>query len=140
MGHFLWCQFNYYNVGFTIIHKFLANATRTLYTLHQTSKMQPEFNLNLDYKATVEGALSTLTRMVIDIAASFNRECSTFNIDILSPSCMHLVRCAQYHILSCNDFRDTKWLGDFDQLRRMLGFFNRRWVLAGECIQRYIQN
>lgn len=101
--------------------------------------MQPDFNLNLDYRATVDGALSTLTRMVIDIAASFNRECGTFIIDILSPSCMHLVRCAQHHIVACNDFRDPKWLEDFDQLRRMLGFFNRRWVLAGESIKSYIE-
>lgn len=91
----------------------------------------PDSDTPANYKQTIEAALSTLTRMVIDISYAFNRESQTFNVDILPPGVAHIVRCAQHHILTAEDFHDQRWLEDFEQLRRMLSYFNRRWVVAG---------
>lgn len=70
--------------------------------------------------------------MVIDIAYAFNMEVGTINIDILAPATQHIVCCAQQHILTAQDFNDRKWLEDFNQLRKMLNYFNQRWIVAGE--------
>ncbi|KAH9215266.1 hypothetical protein DL95DRAFT_446019 [Leptodontidium sp. 2 PMI_412] len=103
-----------------------------LYMLHQSAHGQmPDSDTPANYKQTIEAALSTLTRMVIDISYAFNRESQTFNVDILPPGVAHIVRCAQHHILTAEDFHDQRWLEDFEQLRRMLSYFNRRWVVAG---------
>src|SRR6187402_826058 len=81
-----------------------------LYTLHQTAHMQPDDETPPNYKETIAVALSTLTRMVIDISYAFNRECHRFNIEILSPAVAHIVRCAQYHILTAENFHDQRWM------------------------------
>jgi hypothetical protein len=70
--------------------------------------------------------------MMIDIAYAFNLEAGNFNIEILAPTTAHIVCCAQQHILTAKNFHDPKWLEDFDQLRKMLSYFNQRWILAGE--------
>ncbi|KAN0105047.1 hypothetical protein V8E51_010792 [Hyaloscypha variabilis] len=103
-----------------------------LYTLHQTAAIQQDIDNNPRYRETVKVALNTMTRMVIDIAYAFNMEVSTLNMDILAPATQHIVCCAQQHILTAEDFNDRKWLEDFNQLRKMLGYFNQRWILAGE--------
>lgn len=94
--------------------------------------MQQDIDNNPRYRETVKVALNTMTRMVIDIAYAFNLEVGTFNIEILAPATAHIVCCAQQHILTAENFNDRKWLEDFDQLRKMLSYFNQRWVLAGE--------
>jgi hypothetical protein len=104
----------------------------SLYTLHQTAAMQQDVDNNPRYGETVKVALNTLTRMVIDIAYAFNMEKGSLNIEKLSPATQHIVCCAQQHILTAKDFNDRKWLEDFNQLRKLLGFFNQRWNLAGE--------
>mgnify|MGYP003634416432 FL=1 len=102
--------------------------------LHQAAHGQmPDSNTPANYKQTIEAALSTLTRMVIDISYAFNRESQSFDIDLLAPGIAHIVRCVQHHILTAKDFHNQKWLEDFEQLRRMLSYFNRRWVVAGTC-------
>ncbi|PVH72825.1 hypothetical protein DL98DRAFT_659822 [Cadophora sp. DSE1049] len=108
-----------------------------LYMLHQTAHGQlPDPDTPANYKQTIEAALSTLTRMVIDISYAFNRESQTFNVDHLAPGVAHIVRCAQHHILTAKDFHNQRWLEDFEQLRRMLTYFNRRWVVAGMELHR----
>ena len=94
--------------------------------------MQQDIDNNPRYRETVKVALKTMTRMVIDIAYAFNMEVGTINIDILAPATQHIVCCAQQHILTAQDFNDRKWLEDFNQLRKMLNYFNQRWIVAGE--------
>jgi hypothetical protein len=94
--------------------------------------MQQDIDNNPRYRETVKVALKTMTRMVIDIAYAFNMEVSTINLDILAPATQHIVCCAQQHILTAQDFNDRKWLEDFNQLRKMLSYFNQRWIVAGE--------
>jgi hypothetical protein len=98
--------------------------------------MHPDVNNQLHYQETTEAALNTLTRMVIDIARAFNSECGNVDTERLYPAGAHLVRCAQQHILTAEDFNDPMWLDDFDQIRKVLAYFNRRWVLAGVELHR----
>ncbi|KAL2060809.1 hypothetical protein VTL71DRAFT_8861 [Oculimacula yallundae] len=103
-----------------------------LYKLHHAAHMQvPDVDTPANYEQTIEAALSTLTRMVIDTSYGFNQQSQTFNIELLTPGVAHIVRCAQHHIVTAGNFHDQRWLEDFEQLRRMLSFFNRRWVVAG---------
>lgn len=76
-------------------------------------------------------ALNTLTRMVIDIAYSFNNESDGFDIDMFSPAISHIVKSAQQHISTGGELRTTLWEKDFEQLKNMLLFLNRRWNIAG---------
>jgi hypothetical protein len=133
MGHLLRCNANAYFVRSQSL-RLLPKLTfcRALYTLHQTAAMQQDIDNNPRYRETVKVALNTMTRMVIDIAYAFNMEVGTFNIEILAPATQHIVCCAQQHILTAEDFNDRKWLEDFNQLRKMLSYFNQRWILAGE--------
>lgn len=94
--------------------------------------MHPDVNNQLHYQETTEAALNTLTRMVIDMVCAFNRECGTVDTETLHPAIAHIIRCAQQHILTSEDFNDPMWLEDFDQIRKVLAYFNRRWALAGE--------
>ncbi len=72
--------------------------------------------------------------MVIDIAYAFNRESHNINIDIVAPAMMHIARSADQHISAATveDLREERWMQDFEQLRQVLSWINRRWVLAGE--------
>jgi hypothetical protein len=69
--------------------------------------------------------------MVIDISSAFNIESKTMDLDILTPSIAHIVRSAQQHILIAGDFKSEQWLKDFEELRKMLTFINKRWPIAG---------
>ena len=100
-----------------------------MYTLHEYASRQPNFRP--ECQTTNKITLDTITRMIIDISYSFNIACNEISVDILSPAVMHIVRCAQQHILMADNFQDKKWVQDFDELRKMLAFFNQRWVLAG---------
>ncbi len=111
---------------------FPNDGARAIYKLHQIASIQPDNDEYPGYRHAVEVAQNTMTRMVIDIAYAFNRESQGINIEILSPAVGHIVRTAERHMLTAENFHNRQWLEEFDQLRRMLGFFNRRWVLAGE--------
>lgn len=109
----------------------LLTESSSLYKLHQIAAIQPETDEYPGYRQAVEVAQNTMTRMVIDICYAFNRESQNINIEILSPAVAHIVRTAERHMLTAEAFHNPLWLEDFDQLRRTLEFFNRRWVLAG---------
>lgn len=94
--------------------------------------MNTDVNNQFTYQETTAAALNTLTRMMIDIAYAFNREGGNFDIETLHPAIAHLVRSAQQHILTAERYDNPIWLEDFDQIRKVLVFFNRRWALAGK--------
>jgi hypothetical protein len=73
--------------------------------------------------------------MVIDIATAFNGESQSFNLEVLAPTVAHIVKVAEQHIQTTENFHDPKWAKDFDQLQKMLRFFNLRWILAGELTE-----
>lgn len=102
-----------------------------MYTLHWAALNSDDIRRLPNSAETIKVTLDTVTRMVIDIAHAFNAEVGEYNIEVLSPTIGHIVKCAQQHILTCKDFRNEQWGRDFEELRKMLRFFSRRWLLAG---------
>lgn len=77
--------------------------------------------------------LDTITRMIIDIVYVLNKKIGICDIAALSPKFQHIVRCAQEHIMKCDDFHNPKWRQDLEELKKLLMYYNRRWTLAGDC-------
>jgi hypothetical protein len=100
----------------------------SLYTLHQASFMRSDLGPRSDSKEHISATLNTLTRMVIDISYGFNLH--PINVEVLAPACRHIVRCAQQHIATSNDFNNPQWQEDLHQLKLTLGYFNRRWNIG----------
>ncbi|KAG9230350.1 hypothetical protein BJ875DRAFT_158443 [Amylocarpus encephaloides] len=111
-----------------------AGAMKTLivgmYTLHWAALKSEDIRSRSNATESIRVTLNTVTRMVIDIAYAFNAERSDGNSEVLAPTIGHIVRCTQQHISTCNDFGNEKWRRDFEELRTMLRFFARRWLLA----------
>lgn len=103
-----------------------------LYILHQKVLFRPEIGLHPDCLEIAHVTLNTITRMVIDISFAFNVESKNLDLDILSPTIAHIARSAQQHIIMGGDFQSEQWLKDFEELRKMLKFFNQRWLMAGK--------
>ncbi|KIM99120.1 hypothetical protein OIDMADRAFT_146754 [Oidiodendron maius Zn] len=74
--------------------------------------------------------LSTMTRIVTDIANTFNENFATFNIATISPSYPYLMYRASMHILLTTDINNEKLRQDFYELRRCCWYFSRRWLVA----------
>jgi hypothetical protein len=91
--------------------------------------MRPDLDPRSDSKEHISATLNTLTRMVIDISYGFNLH--PINVEVLAPACRHIVRCAQQHIATSNDFNNPQWQEDLHQLKLTLGYFNRRWDIGG---------
>jgi hypothetical protein len=102
-----------------------------MYTLHWAALNSEDIRRRSNSAENIKVTLDTVTRMVIDIAHAFNVEAADYNIEVLAPTIDHIVKCAQQHILMCKDFRNEQWLRDFEELRKMLRFLARRWLLAG---------
>ncbi|RDL35862.1 uncharacterized protein BP5553_06474 [Venustampulla echinocandica] len=103
-----------------------------MYTLNRAASNATDIDHRSDCVGAIRVTLDTITRMVIDIAHAFNKECHTFDIETFPPSVADIVQCAQEHILMCQDFGNEQWIQDFEALRKMLQYFNKRWTLAGQ--------
>jgi hypothetical protein len=105
-----------------------------MYTLHGAALNSEDIQRRSDSTQTIKITLDTVTRMVIDIAHAFNAQAAegVCNVEALSPTIAHIVRCAQQHIFMCKDPRNEQWARDFDGLRQMLRFFSQRWLSAGK--------
>jgi hypothetical protein len=103
-----------------------------MYTLHCAALNSEDIQRRSDSARTIKVTLDTVTRMVIDIAHAFNAQAADCNVETLSPTIAHIVRCAQQHIIMCKDPRNEQWARDFDGLRQMLRFFSQRWLSAGK--------
>ena len=71
-----------------------------------------------------------MTRIVIDIANTFNENFATTNIATISPSYPYLMYRASMHILLTADINNEKIHQDFYELRRCCWYFSRRWLIA----------
>ena len=97
--------------------------------LHDHASQQP---LRPECYMAIEVTYDTLTRMIIDIAHSFNVECGGIEMRSLAPTFMHVVRGAQQYMISAEKYDRETWLRNFDALARALEFSGRRWVLASK--------
>lgn len=102
-----------------------------MYILHQKVLFHPEHVLHPECREIARVTLNTISRMVIDISVAFNVESRNLDLDILCPSISHIVRSAQQHVVMTGDVKSEEWLKDFEELRKMLKFFNKRWPIAG---------
>lgn len=93
--------------------------------------MQLDTNEYPGYRQTAEIAQDTMTRIIINVAYTFNQESQGINVETLSPTIGHIVRAAERYLLTAVNSQNRQWLEDFDQLRRVLSLFDRRWRLAG---------
>lgn len=105
-----------------------------MYDIHQAVHIHQDLNNQFSYQEPADAALNTLRRMMIDIAYAFNREGGNFDVELLQPTLAHILRSAHQHILTAEDYNNPIWLEDFDQIRRLLVFINRRWALAGTVL------
>ena len=106
--------------------------------MHQKVFLQPEVALYPEHLEIARATLNTITRMVVDISSAFNLESKNIDLEILSPSIAHIAVCAQQHLVMAGDFQSEQWLRDFEELRKMLKFINKRWRLAGEKFIRLV--
>ncbi|KIN03309.1 hypothetical protein OIDMADRAFT_26023 [Oidiodendron maius Zn] len=79
--------------------------------------------------------LSTMTRIVIDIANTFNETFDSFNIATISPSYSYLMYRAGMHVLLTADTSCKKTLQDFYALRRCCWYFSQRWLVASTYLE-----
>ena len=84
--------------------------------------------LNLSHDA--ELVLSTMTRIVIDIAKAFNENFSNFNITAISPSYSYLMYRAGMQVLLTTDINNKESLQGFYELRRCCWYFSHRWFIT----------
>lgn len=92
-----------------------------------------------EWAETMKVTLNTITRMTLDIVYGFNKDTHTYPIEALAPVVQHVARCAQEHIMACDNFQDPQWQQDLEELRQLLRFFNTRWTLAGDTIQQLLR-
>ncbi|TVY41846.1 hypothetical protein LOCC1_G004833 [Lachnellula occidentalis] len=109
-------------VGLYILHRFAVEA--------MAMENEPEWT------ETMRVTLNTITRMTIDIVYGFNKATHTYPVEALAPAVQHVARCAQEHIMACDNFQDTQWQQDLEELRQLLKSFNTRWSLAGDVYRR----
>ena len=81
-----------------------------------------------------------MTRIVTDIANTFNKKSAGFNITAISPSYSYLTYRAGMHVLLAADINNNKVWQDFYELRRCCWYFSQRWLVAGlfPCIWHFL--
>ena len=71
-----------------------------------------------------------MTRMVIDIAYSFNENLPMIDTEVFPPMCVYLVRSVILNLRSTKSSRDEVRDGDIKELSKMLQYFDERWKIA----------
>jgi hypothetical protein len=110
---------------------YISNVFSGLYILHQSAATALDIENRPECARTIRVTLHTITRMVIDIAREFNKTSDGYNLEVLCPTVHHIARCAQEHIMTCDNFQDVQWQQDFAELKIFLKYFNKRWTIAG---------
>ena len=114
-----------------IVHlNFLLTNSRALFILHQCLFDQPFSDDDVEvFKKSSLAALNSMTRMVLDIASSFNQNLPVINLELYPPTCVHLMRWIMYHFLGTDSLRDELGNHNFSELSKMLCHLNNRWKI-----------
>lgn len=137
MGFLLRVNFTSDKVGeVSPVHLHLSDITNSsLFVLHHSvittpllvSQESPVFAENSRI------ALDTISRIVIAIAHASVANMPNINIEVVTPSIVHIVKTAQQHLLHlATNFQSDEWSSDFVALSQMLSYINRRWTVAGK--------
>lgn len=113
------------------LYSLLTNI-RALFILHQCLLDQAISDGDVGvFKESSLAALDSMTRMVIDIASSFNQNLPVLNLELYPPMCVHLVRWVMYNFLGTNSLRDEGG-HNFQELSKMLYHLNNRWKIIDD--------
>lgn len=87
-----------------------------------------------DRKSTAQMALSSSTRMVIDIARRFHMDLAFIDLPALPlPATYCVYRATMFYIhFAGDDFLGPEWLSNLDSLKSTLGHFSKRWNVGSE--------
>ena len=81
------------------------------------------------FKESSLATLNSTTRMLIDIASSFNQNLPVLDLELYPPMCVHLVRWVMYDFLETNSLKDEVGGHNFQELTKMLYHLNNRWKI-----------
>ena len=84
------------------------------------------------YKESSLAALDSMTRMLIDIASSFNQNLPVLDLELYPPMCVHLVRWVMYSFPGTKSLRDEVGDHNFQELSNMLYHLNNRWTIIDD--------
>ena len=117
-----------------IVHFYsLLTNIRALFILHQCFLDQDISDGDVGvFKKNSLAALDSMTKMVIDIASSFNQNLPVLDLDLYPPMCVHLVRWIMYNFLGTNSLRDEVGGHNFQELYKMLSHLNNRWKIIDD--------
>lgn len=114
------------------LHSLLTNI-RALFILHQCLLDQAISDGDVGgFKESSLAALDSMTRIVIDIASSFNQNLPVLDLELYPPMCVHLVRWVTYNFLGTNSLRDEVESQSFQELSKMLYHLNNRWKIIDD--------
>ena len=108
----------------------LLTNIRALFILHQCLLDQAILDGDVGiFKESSLATLDSMTRMLIDIASSFNQNLPALDLELYPPVCVHLVRWVMYDFLGINSLRDKVGGHNFQELSKMLYHLNNRWKI-----------
>ena len=107
---------------------FESEINRALFTLHWyiLNKVHSE----AAFQGLQEGssaALDTITKIMVDIAHSHNKNVTYSNIDALPPTSLYILLASLHNLNQSSGQHDDRWRRDFEALNDMTGHFKRRW-------------
>ncbi|MCJ1403640.1 hypothetical protein MMC11_006863 [Xylographa trunciseda] len=104
------------------LHEYILGHSGTvseLETLHKSSK----------------SALSTLAKIVVDVARSFNKHIPDIDVETLPPRTLNFVRTAHYLLANSGDAYSKECYADIDEIRTMMRYLSRRWKIVGKHLE-----
>lgn len=112
-----------------------TNNNSSLLLLHgRTWELTSGSTGSIDRKTTAQMALSSSTRMVIDIARRFHMDLAFIDLPALPlPATYCVYRATIFYIhFAGDDFLEPEWLSNLDSLKSTLGHFSKRWSVGSE--------
>lgn len=79
-----------------------------------------------------KAALSTLAKMVVDVARSFNENIPSIDIETLPPRTLNFVSTAHYLLANSGDAYRKETHADIDEIRTMMRYLSLRWKIVGK--------
>ena len=111
------------------LYSLLTNI-RALFILHQCLLDQAISDGDVgDFKESSLATLDSVTRMLVDIASSFNQNLPVLDLELYPPMCVHLVRWVMYDFLGTDSLRDKMGCHNLQELSKMLYHLNNRWKI-----------
>ncbi|MCJ1384950.1 hypothetical protein MMC17_008068 [Xylographa soralifera] len=111
----------------------IAITIRALFTLHEyiLSHSDTIVELEILHKSS-KAALSTLAKMIVDVARSFNKNIPSPDVETLPPRTTNFASTAYYLLANSGDARSQECQADIDEIRTLMRYISQRWKLVGK--------